>query len=97
MRGRGRYLYAGDYDKAINWFNRTYQDRDPALPYLRMRLHDPLRSDPRFRDLLRRMNLPTTSAGFDPEEQRRRSQGYVVETRREVRTNPPSALAFARN
>ncbi|MCP5117896.1 MAG: hypothetical protein GY953_44335, partial [bacterium] len=64
-----RYLYAGDHDRAMDWFERAYQDRAPALPYLRMPLHDPLRSDPRFQDLLRRMNLPTTSAGADPDEQ----------------------------
>jgi TolB-like protein/Flp pilus assembly protein TadD len=53
-----RYLDAGDYDRAIDWLERAYEDRDPNLPYIAMPIWDPLRSDPRFEDLLRRMNLP---------------------------------------
>jgi TolB-like protein len=53
-----RYLYAGDDDRSIHWLEIAYQDRDPALPYLGLPVYDPLRSDPRFQDLLRRMNLP---------------------------------------
>ena len=53
-----RYLDAGDYDRAIDWLEKGYEDRDPNLPYIGKPFYDPLRSDPRFQALLRRMNLP---------------------------------------
>jgi hypothetical protein len=45
--------------------------RDPNLPYVGhvQTRWDPLRSDPRFQDLLRKMNLPMGGAGSDPDEQ----------------------------
>jgi len=52
-----RYLYAGDRDRAVEWLERAYPDAGGALPYLGLPLHDSLRSDPRFQELLRRMNL----------------------------------------
>jgi tetratricopeptide (TPR) repeat protein len=55
------YLSAGDYDLAIDWFEKTYEKHDPSLRYLGLPQYDPLRSDPRFQDLLRKMNLPTGS------------------------------------
>jgi tetratricopeptide (TPR) repeat protein len=66
-----RYIYAGDYDRAIEWLEKAYEVHHPTLPYISVNpLWDPLRSNPRFQDLLRRMNLPTTSAGSDPDQQR---------------------------
>ncbi len=64
--GRGRmpsiarhYFYAGDYDRAIEWLEKAYEVHDPGLPYVGFSpIYDPLRSDPRFQDLLRRMNFP---------------------------------------
>jgi len=54
-----RYVDAGKYDTAINWLERAYEDRDPNLPYLPvLPFYDPLRNDPRFQDLLRRIGLP---------------------------------------
>ncbi len=54
------YLYAGDYDRAMDWLEKAFEVRDPNLPYIALcPIFDPLRSDPRFQDLLRRMNLPT--------------------------------------
>jgi TolB-like protein/tRNA A-37 threonylcarbamoyl transferase component Bud32/Tfp pilus assembly protein PilF len=54
-----RYLDAGDYEKAIDWLETAYEDRDPNLPYLgRPTYWDALHSYPRYRDLLRRMGLP---------------------------------------
>ncbi|MCK5376658.1 MAG: protein kinase, partial [Acidobacteria bacterium] len=52
------YLDAGDHDLAIDWLEKAYEERDPAMPFLTMPLWDPLRSNPRFQDILRRMNLP---------------------------------------
>jgi serine/threonine protein kinase/tetratricopeptide (TPR) repeat protein len=53
------YLMAGDYDRSIEWLEKAFEVRDPGLPYVNFRpFWAPLRSDPRFQDLLRRMNLP---------------------------------------
>jgi tetratricopeptide (TPR) repeat protein len=66
-----QYLYAGDYDLAMDWLEKAFEVRDPNQPYIALcPTFDPVRSDPRFQDLLRRMNLPTTSARSDPDEQR---------------------------
>jgi Tfp pilus assembly protein PilF len=52
------YLVAGDTAHAMDWLERAFDDRDPNLPYLRLPIYDPLRTDPRFQALLRRMGLP---------------------------------------
>jgi TolB-like protein/predicted Ser/Thr protein kinase len=52
------YFYAGDYDLAIDWLEKAYEEHDPNMPYIGNPDNDPLRSYPRFQDLLRRMNLP---------------------------------------
>jgi TolB-like protein/DNA-binding winged helix-turn-helix (wHTH) protein/Flp pilus assembly protein TadD len=54
------YASLGDKDKAFEYLEKAYQERSSDLPYfLRADLRiDNLRSDPRFRDLLRRMNFP---------------------------------------
>ena len=50
----------GEKDQAFEWLDKTYEERDIGmyLPEDRPR-SDPLRSDPRFQDLLRRMNFPS--------------------------------------
>jgi TolB-like protein/predicted Ser/Thr protein kinase len=53
-----RWLYAGDKDRALDWLERAYEARDPNMPYLGMPIYDSLRSDPRFRALVRKMRLP---------------------------------------
>jgi TolB-like protein/DNA-binding winged helix-turn-helix (wHTH) protein/Flp pilus assembly protein TadD len=54
------YAAVGDKDRAFEYLEKAYQIRSTDLPYfLRADLRlDTLRSDPRFRDLLRRMNFP---------------------------------------
>jgi len=53
------YMYAGENTLALDWLERAFEVRDPNLPYAFAQcLFDPLRSDPRFQALLRRMNLP---------------------------------------
>jgi hypothetical protein len=54
------HLRAGENDRALDWLERGYQARDPNLPYISSNPnYDSLRSHPRFKDLLRRMGLPS--------------------------------------
>jgi TolB-like protein/Tfp pilus assembly protein PilF len=49
----------GDNERAFAWLEKAYQERDPWLPMdLAGPGFDPLRSDSRFQDLLRRIGLP---------------------------------------
>jgi eukaryotic-like serine/threonine-protein kinase len=50
----------GEKDRAFEWLERAYQERSTVLAYLRIdpRLA-PLRSDPRYLDLVRRMGFPS--------------------------------------
>jgi hypothetical protein len=55
------YVYAGlgDIDRAFQWLDRAYQERAGLLIHIKVEpLLDPLRFDPRYADLLRRMGLP---------------------------------------
>jgi TolB-like protein len=51
------YVYAGENALALDWLERAYEARDPNLPYLQTPEHDPLRPEPRFQALVRRMGL----------------------------------------
>jgi tetratricopeptide (TPR) repeat protein len=52
------YLALGDYDQAFAWFERAYQEQSNILQFLRVHpFFDPVRDDPRFADLLRRVGL----------------------------------------
>jgi TolB-like protein/DNA-binding winged helix-turn-helix (wHTH) protein/Tfp pilus assembly protein PilF len=52
------YLGLGDKEKAFFWLEKAFQDRSNYMAYLKpLPANDPLRSDPRFNELLRRMNL----------------------------------------
>jgi TolB-like protein/DNA-binding winged helix-turn-helix (wHTH) protein/Flp pilus assembly protein TadD len=51
------YVGLGDRDKAMNWLNKAYEARfNPSI--LLRPVFDPLRSDARFQDLMRRIGLP---------------------------------------
>ncbi len=52
------YARAGEKERALEWLERAFANRDPNMPYLLLPRYDSLRDDPRFQDLLRRMNLP---------------------------------------
>jgi len=54
------YAGLGDKDEAFKFLEKAYQEKSSDLPYfLKADLRiDSLRSDPRFQDLLRRMNFP---------------------------------------
>jgi Tfp pilus assembly protein PilF len=47
------YIYAEDRDRALEWLERAYEARDPNMPYIKLPVYDPLRSDPRFQNLMR--------------------------------------------
>jgi TolB-like protein/DNA-binding winged helix-turn-helix (wHTH) protein/Tfp pilus assembly protein PilF len=53
------YAYRGENDKAFEWLDRAYRQRDPGTPELKT---DPLmrslRQDRRYTDLLKKMRLP---------------------------------------
>jgi hypothetical protein len=52
-------LGLGDHEQAISWLQKAADDRDCLLSYINVWFcFDPLRSDPRFQALLRRMNFP---------------------------------------
>jgi len=51
---------AGEGDLAIEWLERAFEVHDPAMPYLGViSCYDLVRDDPRFQELLRKMELPT--------------------------------------
>ena len=56
-----QYAAIGDKDQAFEWLERAYENGDywPETMLVEP-LFDPLRDDPRFDDLVRRMNFPAT-------------------------------------
>jgi TolB-like protein/Flp pilus assembly protein TadD len=54
------YAYRGDHDRALEWLERAYQQKDASLDEI---VGEPLfksmADDPRFKAFLRKMNLPT--------------------------------------
>jgi eukaryotic-like serine/threonine-protein kinase len=53
------YVGLGDKDRAFEWLERSVAERAARIVYLKVeRGFDPLRSDPRFDDLLRRLKFP---------------------------------------
>jgi TolB-like protein/Flp pilus assembly protein TadD len=66
-QSKGQFLYRlatchlglGEKDKAIAALNKAYEDREPALARLKVdRRFDPLRDDPRFHELLKKIGFP---------------------------------------
>ena len=52
------YLGLGDHERALEWMEKGYEQRDSYLPHLRVnRAFRPLDPDPRFQDLQRRLGL----------------------------------------
>jgi hypothetical protein len=55
----GVYVGLGEKDNAFQSLEKAYEERSGRLVYLGVeRAFDPLRSDPRFRNLVRRLRLP---------------------------------------
>jgi TolB-like protein/DNA-binding winged helix-turn-helix (wHTH) protein/Tfp pilus assembly protein PilF len=54
----GPYIALGDKDQAFFWLEKAYTQHSNAMTWLKVGpIYDPLRSDPRFQDLLRRVGL----------------------------------------
>ena len=52
------YLGLGDNEQAFAWTERAYQEQSNILQFLKVHpFFDPLRSDPRFANLVRRVGL----------------------------------------
>jgi TolB-like protein/Flp pilus assembly protein TadD len=52
------YIALGDHDRAFEWLENAYSERAWQLGFLKVEpIFDPLRADPRFVDLMRRVNL----------------------------------------
>jgi TolB-like protein/Flp pilus assembly protein TadD len=52
------YTGLGEKSTALDWLDRAYRERNDRLVYLNVDpMADPLRSEPRFRDLMRRLRL----------------------------------------
>ena len=53
------YAWRGDADRAFEWLERAWRERDPGICYVK---YDPIlrkiRGDPRYPALLKKMNLP---------------------------------------
>jgi tetratricopeptide (TPR) repeat protein len=53
------YAALGETDKAFEWLETAYEKRHPFLPWIGVNpSYVSLKDDPRFQDLLKRMNLP---------------------------------------
>jgi TolB-like protein/tRNA A-37 threonylcarbamoyl transferase component Bud32/Flp pilus assembly protein TadD len=53
------HVALGENELGLVWLEEAYSHRDPYMVHLKMdATFDPLRSDPRFQDLLRRMSFP---------------------------------------
>ncbi len=53
------YAHSGEKERALDWLDKAYEERDPPLSRLSVVWDwDSLRDDQRFQNLLRRMNFP---------------------------------------
>jgi TolB-like protein/tetratricopeptide (TPR) repeat protein len=62
------FMFAGETARALEWLEKAVVQRDPNAPYVDCTpLWDPLRTDPRYQALLRKMNLvPAVPTGTPP-------------------------------
>jgi ribosomal protein L17 len=53
------HAWRGETDKAFEWLERAYQQRDGGLDALKIDpLLESLRTDPRYKAMLKKINLP---------------------------------------
>jgi tetratricopeptide (TPR) repeat protein len=58
-----RYAEAGERDLAFQWLEKAFTERTPQLLHIVADpAYDDLREDPRYRDLIRRIGIPTAGA-----------------------------------
>lgn len=56
------YAVIGEHDRCIDLLEKAYEERCSALPYINtLSMYDALRPDPRFQELVRRMNFPPSA------------------------------------
>jgi tetratricopeptide (TPR) repeat protein len=54
------HLALGEKDQAFEWLDKAFEERHSHLIHLKVHpVYDPLRSDPRFASLLRRVGFPS--------------------------------------
>ena len=54
-----RYIQANQHDKAMNFIEKGFEMHEPSMPYIAARgRFEPLYDNPRFIDVLEKMNLP---------------------------------------
>ena len=55
-----RYIMANQPDKAMDWLEKGYEWHDPTMTYIATKIFnfDPLFNNPRFLDIVKKMNLP---------------------------------------
>jgi TolB-like protein/tetratricopeptide (TPR) repeat protein len=55
----GVYTGLGEKSTALDWLDKAYKERNDRLVYLNVDpMADPLRAEPRFQDLMKRLHLP---------------------------------------
>jgi TolB-like protein len=52
------FLFAGNKERALECLELSYEMHDSNIPYITRPTYDILRDEPRFQDLLRKLNLP---------------------------------------
>jgi tetratricopeptide (TPR) repeat protein len=56
------YIATGQYDRALEWIEKSYDRHGETIIMLNQELFDAVRADPRFQDVLRRVGLPCLPA-----------------------------------
>lgn len=51
------YALGGKKEPALNWIEKGFEVRDSNMPYLLIPVYDSLRTEPRFQEIARKMNL----------------------------------------
>jgi TolB-like protein/cytochrome c-type biogenesis protein CcmH/NrfG len=60
-----KYLTVGKYDRAMDYFETAFENNnfDPNLPYISVKpVYDKMKNNPRYLELLKKMNLPVTKS-----------------------------------